>query len=187
MNYYQSLEDPELPEHALELLAKYEQVAPLVVPSADDSTATNVLWHPDLHLDNVFVDPVSYKITSIIDWQSAMAAPLFYQSGVHRAFRHYKNVREGWYIPEKPDNFDELPPPEQKRIDQDLQSETVHKYYELQTMKRAPRHWEYLRQSMLPILRQPVWLVTGVWENKDVFFLRHSLITLVDRWNEIFS
>lgn len=187
MNYFWSLEEPELPGHALELLAKYERVAPAMVPPENESATANVLWHPDLHLDNVFVDPTSYGITGIVDWQSTMAAPLFYQSGIHRAFRHYKSVREGWVVPEKPDNFDALPPDEQKRVDRDLESETIHKYYELQTLKRAPRHWEYLQQPMVPVLRKPVWLVTGVWDNGDLFFLRDSLITLFTRWNEIFG
>ncbi|KAI9691729.1 MAG: hypothetical protein M1822_007801 [Bathelium mastoideum] len=187
MNYFRSLEDPEIPEHALELLAKYERVAPVLVPSVNDSATANVLWHPDLHLDNVFVNPASYEITAIVDWQSAMVAPLFYQSGVHRAFRHYKSVHEGWYVPDKPENFDALPPDEQKRVDWELESETIHKYYELQTMKRAPRHWEYLQQPMIPVLRKPVWLVTGVWENNDLFFLRDSLIALFTKWSEIFD
>lgn len=187
MNYFWSLEDPEPPSHALELLAKYKRVASDFVSPKNESATANILWHPDLHLDNVFVDPASYEITSIVDWQSAMAAPLFYQSGIHRAFRHYKSIREGWVVPEKPENFDALPPDEQKRVDQDLESETIHKYYELQTLKRAPQHWEYLRRPFVPVLRKPVWLVTGVWENGDLFFLRDSLITLFSRWNEIFG
>ncbi|KAL9079924.1 MAG: hypothetical protein Q9157_001216 [Trypethelium eluteriae] len=187
MNYFRSMEDLEPPEDALQLLAKYERVAPVLVPPANESASANVLWHPDLHLDNVFVDPVSYEITSVVDWQSAAAAPLFYQSGGYRAFRHYKSVREGWVVPEKPDNFDALPPDEQKRVDRDLESEIIHKYYEFQTLKRAPRHWKYLQQPMVPMLRKPVWLVTGVWENGDLFFLRDALITLFTRWNEIFT
>ena len=29
--------------------------------------------------------------------------------------------------------------------------------------------------------------MTGVWENRDLFFLRDPLITLFKRWNEIFG
>jgi hypothetical protein len=135
----------------------------------------------------VFVDPVSYTITGIVDWQSAVIGPLFYQSGVHRAFRYHKPVREGWIIPKKPENYDALDPGEQTQIDRDLESETIHKYYELQTMKRAPLHWDVLQRPSIPILRKPVWLVTGVWENQDLFFLRDSLIALVAQWNEFFG
>lgn len=188
MNYYRVKKGPEVPEDAFEVLAKHEKVAPVLVPASNDISATaNVLWHPDLHLDNIFVDPHSHKITAIIDWQSASVAPLFFQSHVHRAFRHYKPVQEGWVFPEKPDNFDALSPEEQKRIDQDLESEMIHKYFEVQTMERAPAHWNVLQQKTVPILRKPVWLVTGVWENRDLFFLRDSLISIVAQWNDIFG
>ena len=54
-------------------------------------------------------------------------------------------------------------------------------------MKRVPHHWHYLHQPMVPLLKKPVQLVTGVWENDDLFFLRDSLIALFTRWNEIFG
>lgn len=54
-------------------------------------------------------------------------------------------------------------------------------------MKSAPIHSDVLQQSFIPTLRSPVWLVTGVWENKDLFFLHKSFITLVDEWNDIFG
>jgi len=135
----------------------------------------------------MFIDPVSHKITGIIDWQPTVAAPMFYQSGVHRAFRHYKHVREGWVVPEKPEHYDTSPSDEQKRVDKDLESETIHKNYELQTMTKVPHHWEVLHQASILKLRKPVWLVTGGWENKDLFFLRQSLIALVEEWHEIFG
>lgn len=39
------------------------------------------IWHPDLHAENIFVDPSNpTKITSIIDWQSTQVAPMFSQA-----------------------------------------------------------------------------------------------------------
>jgi aminoglycoside phosphotransferase (APT) family kinase protein len=35
------------------------------------------LSHPDLHLDNIFVDPDTKRITHIIDWQSAVISDVF--------------------------------------------------------------------------------------------------------------
>ncbi|PSN74826.1 hypothetical protein BS50DRAFT_606170 [Corynespora cassiicola Philippines] len=186
MNYSWSLEAPEASNRALELLAKYEQVAPFPVAPTNEPANESFLWHPDLHMDNIFVDPISYQITGIVDWQSADVAPLFYQFGVHRAFRHYKSVQQGWVVPEKPENFDQLPYDEQ-RIDRDLESDIIHKYSELQTLKRAPLHWGFLEKPEVPLSRKPVWLVTGVWENSDLFFLRDSMITLFIKWEEIFG
>lgn len=35
------------------------------------------------------------------------------------------------------------------------------------------------------MIRKPVWLVSGVWENKDLFFLCQSLIELATHWDDI--
>ena len=38
------------------------------------------LWHPDLHLENIFVDPENLtKVVGITDWQAVEVAPLFAQ------------------------------------------------------------------------------------------------------------
>ncbi|RJE24715.1 Phosphotransferase enzyme family [Aspergillus sclerotialis] len=118
MNYHKSTKDLEVPDEGHALLAPYMKLAPHLVPKTTDEAAnSNVLWHPDLHLDNVFVNPDTHKITSILDWQSACVAPLFYQSGIPKMFRHPRLVREGWVVPERPENFDTLEENEQKRID----------------------------------------------------------------------
>lgn len=75
---------------------------------------------------------------------------------------------------------------EQKRVDDDLESETIHKYYEAQVYKRAPLHWAVLQKQSIPILRKPVWLVSAVWENRDLFFLRESLLIITAHWSDFF-
>ncbi|PGH15478.1 hypothetical protein AJ80_05495 [Polytolypa hystricis UAMH7299] len=162
INYYAFLKESELPDQALALLPKY------LVPSDNHSEAvTNILWHPDLHLNNIFVNPTTCQITGIIDWQSTSIAPLFYQSCI-------------------PYNFDTLSEEEQTQMDQNLESERMHKFYEVMVYKHAPNHWEVLQQHRnIQLKRNPTWLVTGVWENRDLFFLQQSLITIVARWNTL--
>ncbi|KAJ0419544.1 kinase-like domain-containing protein [Aspergillus carlsbadensis] len=186
-NHYQPKPDQELPEDGISLLEKYMQVSSHLVPQPGDGpSSANVLWHPDLHLDNIFVDPETHRITRIVDWQSARVAPLFYQVDVPRLCRHTGPVRKGWVIPERPADFDRLPQDEQNRIDDALESETLHKYYEAQVYKRAPLHWAVHAHRAIPILRKPVWLVSGVWENRDLFFLREALMDITARWSEFF-
>lgn len=187
MNYYRSSQSKELPQDGLSLLQKYINVAPyLVPPPTAESGYSNVLWHPDLHLDNIFVDTHTRQITRIIDWQSACVAPLFHQSCVPRLCRHPGPVREGWTVPARPEGFEDLSENEKKQIDESLESETLHKHYEAQVCKRAPRHWEVLQNKAVPIIRKPVWLTTGAWESRDLFFLRESLMELVADWEELF-
>lgn len=164
------------------------RVAPYMIPPSTNGPATSkVVWHPDLHLDNVFVDPDTLRITCVVDWQTACVAPLFYQSGVPRMFRHHRPVRENWVVPERPENFDTYSDEEKKMIDNDLESEIIHKYYEAQVFKRASFHWAVLRESIIPKVRKPVWLVSGAWQNRDLFFLRQSLLSIAAHWDEIFA
>lgn len=114
----------------------------------------------------------------------SMCFPLFYQSDVPRLCRHPGPVREGWVIPERPEDFENLSQDEQEKIDRDLESETIHKYYEAQVYKRAPTHWAVLQQPTIPVIRKPVWLVNGVWENRDLFFLREALMTIQAYWDQ---
>ncbi|EFE31294.1 uncharacterized protein ARB_01916 [Trichophyton benhamiae CBS 112371] len=185
INAYISLKDPELPDHALNLLTKYLDAILYLIPH-DPAPCANILWHPDLHLDNVFVDPTTCEITGIVDWQGARIAPLFYQSCIPRMFRHNGPVREGWIVPSRPENFDTLTPEEQSQLDRNLEKETVHKYYEAMVCKHSPRHWEVLKDMRyIQRKRSPTSLVTGVWENRDLFFLRQSLIAIEALWDKL--
>jgi Ser/Thr protein kinase RdoA (MazF antagonist) len=70
MNYHRTSTKPELPDEILTLLEKYLQLSPALVPppKGPEDTHSPTLSHPDLHLDNVFVDPESQQITRVIDW-----------------------------------------------------------------------------------------------------------------------
>ncbi|KAL1871860.1 hypothetical protein Plec18167_007011 [Paecilomyces lecythidis] len=181
MNFYRSLSDHERPKDALSLLSQYLEMTSYVVPQ-DGRMA---LWHPDLHLNNVFVDPKTHEILRIVDWQTASVAPLFLQYEAPRMFRHHKTVREGWVIPERPDNFDSLSDEEKAQVDADLENETMHKYYEAQVYKRAPLLWRTLQNKLLSTIREPIWLTSGLWENRDLFFLRRSLLAVATNWEEL--
>ncbi|KAI1951768.1 hypothetical protein LOZ12_005208 [Ophidiomyces ophidiicola] len=185
MNYCRSMKQPEVPEDAISLLSKYNEAVPYLTPRENEGKM-NVLWHPDLHLDNIFVDPTSHKITCIIDWQGATVAPLFYHSCIPRMVRHDGTVREGWIVPTRPDNFDTLSEDEKKKVNADLENETLHKFYEAMVNKRAPRHWAALEQlEAIKLKRNPTLLITGLWENRNLFYLRHSLYTVAALWNQI--
>jgi hypothetical protein len=57
-NYRRS--STELPEEVLHLSDQYLQLAPAMIPPPvinDMDQQAPTLWHPDLHLDNIFVDP----------------------------------------------------------------------------------------------------------------------------------
>ena len=58
MSYHQSMDEPESPDEVLALLKRYIDVSShLIPPTVNREIQSKVLCHPDLHLDNIFVDP----------------------------------------------------------------------------------------------------------------------------------
>jgi aminoglycoside phosphotransferase (APT) family kinase protein len=185
MNYHRSSAELELLEEMLDLLDRYLQLAlAMMPPLGTDDTHSPTLWHPDLHLDNVFVDPESKKITRIIDWRSAAVMPFFYQCGVSRMFQHPGTVADGWALSELPEDYDSLDQSEKAKIDSVLKSEACQKYYEAETKSKNPRHWAALQLQNADVRTEPSRLVMNVWEDRDVFFLRRALLSIVEQWRD---
>ncbi|KAL3491047.1 phosphotransferase enzyme family protein [Aspergillus germanicus] len=102
----------------------------LCVGKLSQATHASVLWHSDLHSQNIFVDPESPgHITGIIDWQSVSAWPLFMQVG-RLAFLDYNGP-----VPEKlgkvhlPPSFDSMDPDEQRNAKALHTAQTLHNIY----------------------------------------------------------
>ncbi|KAI9050867.1 hypothetical protein LZ554_004985 [Drepanopeziza brunnea f. sp. 'monogermtubi'] len=180
MNYHRSSTEPELPEEALDLLHKYLRLAPAMVPPLGmDDTHSPTLWHPDSIL---FIEPGSKQITRIIDWQSAAAMPLFYQCGIPRMFLHPGIV---WALSELPKDYSSLDQNKRTKIDRTRESGVCHKYYEAETKSKNPRHWAALRLDNADVRTEPSRLVVNVWEDRDIFFLRRALLSIVEQWQDL--
>lgn len=68
---------PETPEDYIALLEKFDTISPYLTPQPE---LPYRILHPDLHLDNIFVDTATFRITSIIDWQHAHISPISLQN-----------------------------------------------------------------------------------------------------------
>ncbi|KAK2766152.1 hypothetical protein FQN54_007668 [Arachnomyces sp. PD_36] len=186
LNYHRSSTEPELPDEVLALLDRYLKLTPAMIPPRTvEDTHAPTLWHPDLHLDNVFVDPGSRQITQIIDWQSAAVMPLYHQSGIPRMFKHPGGVSNNWDFPELPDNYDSLDQAERDRLGHERESKTCHKYYAAETKDANPRHWAALQLENLALRTEPSRLALNVWEDHDVFFLRRALLSITEQWQHL--
>ena len=186
MNYHRIPRALERPENMLLLLEQYSQLAPAMIsPSVPEDLNGSTLWHPDLHLGNIFIDPTTMKITSIIDWQSAAATPLLYVSGVPKAFKHREHVSldlNQW--PTHPQNFDSLLPKDKDYSDNMYKSEHLHKNYLAITHEHNSRHWKALELSVKTRV-QPVHIVNHVWKNNTVWFLQKALMAIAAHWEEL--
>lgn len=151
MNYHRSLTKPEMPHEMLSLIDRFLQLAPAMLPSqlaGDIDIHSPTLWHPDLHPNNIFVDPESKKILYVIDWQSTSSFPLFYHYQIPTIIKHHGpalTVLEdlnSW--PEPPQNYHSMSPDEKTYIDNAIGSEYLHKYYLSSTRVKNPQRWAVL-------------------------------------------
>lgn len=189
MNFYRSSTRPQCPSEAISLLKRYLEITNALVPAHESETLKDInsstLWHPDLHLDNIFVDPESGRITSIIDWQWSAVLPLYYQSGIPRAFENPGPMSHGAQLSDLPRDYVTLPENERIRIDAMRQSEACQKFYELETSLKNPRHWTALQLENLDLRRRPIRLALGLWDSENLFFFRKALMDIKEQWIEL--
>ncbi|KAJ6186450.1 hypothetical protein N7519_007751, partial [Penicillium mononematosum] len=121
-----------------ETLRNVLKVAKFLSPK-DKEISKPVLWHPDLHGDNIFVNPDQpTQILSIIDWQAVNLSPLFLQAR-HPALIEFQGpIPEGLKRIQLPDNFDDLSPEEQLEAKKLRAAQSLYKLYDIQMMQECP-------------------------------------------------
>ena len=65
--------DEEAPEMA-RLINDYQDILPSIF-AADEGNSPYVIHHPDLSLANILIDPNTYEITGVIDWEMVQVVP----------------------------------------------------------------------------------------------------------------
>src|SRR6266536_2457297 len=170
MNAYRSIETPDSPDDYISLLKRYLQLLPYLSPGPFRTS----LSHPDLHLDNIFVDPDTKKITCIIDWQSASVSEPFLQHSIPRMLLP---VSLGERLEAAPDESN-------ARADSNRTTDPLSHYQNLSRHKNEQR-WAAINLHNRSLLTEPVSLLCGAWTRNDVFSFRHALIHIAARWQEI--
>ena len=127
------------------------------------------LWHSDLRTPNIFVDDTG-RITSVIDWQSTCAGPLFLE-GRHPYFLDYN----GDLILELPENFKQLDKDTQTAVKSRVTKSILLYLYEKYTAERNPILSRVFRYPNGMTLTDPIRFVGDTWES-DILPLRESLI-----------
>lgn len=121
------------------------KVAPFLSPKSE-GLSKPVLWHPDLHGDNIFVNPERpTEILSIIDWQAVNLSPLFLQAR-HPALIEFEGpIPEGLHSIKLPNNFDELDPKEQLDAKKLRAAQSLYKLYDIQLIQECPEVAQAMR------------------------------------------
>ncbi len=188
MNHFRYNDKLEQPNEMVELLEKFRLVAPYVSGcSESEYLETPILSHPDLNLSNIFVDPGTNTVTSVIDWQGSRVAPLALQAKIPRMVRHIEHLPPGLTLPERPKNYDSLDAEARQAADATHESALCQNYYEVLTAKSNPQFYSAIMHNTsrrAPFI-EPLQVVCGSWKNREVYKLRSSLIRVTEHWNEL--
>lgn len=159
MNFHRSLERPETPEDYVSLLNRYLTIVPYITTMEQQ----NRLAHPDLHLDNIFVDPESSQITCFIDWQRTSISPILLQ----RSFPQMLEITPGRTVEAT----------EKERKLQQYYFDTVNKM----GLSRREEQSNPCTRAIIDLISA----VPGCWEQQNLFSLRNALIAVIARWEDI--
>jgi hypothetical protein len=162
------------PASHIALLERYLQVAPCLLPSDQPDLIASLLWHTDLHAANIFIDPETNRISSIIDWQGIFAAPLITQA------RHPKLVDyNGEHILENPPGNDDLEPDEKRRV-RDKWSRSIVLYnYEHTLAKEVPLVYRLFHFPNVRTRCETIMFASNTWDDDDgIIPFRETLIRI---------
>lgn len=173
INPHRSLEEPESPNEYMSLLDRYLQLVPHLSPPPLRTS----LSHPDLHLDNMFVDPDTKKITSIIDWQSAsVSEPLFQHSLPRLLLPVGLGTTNG-----QPD----AAPEEGDAGKYSNRTVDLLNHYQCLTKLKNEQRWTAMNIRNKSLTTELLSSLCGAWTRNDVFSFRHALINIAAQWEEI--
>lgn len=120
------------------VLRDFEKILEHILPKRD-SLNTGIIWHNDLHSENIFVDTTtdSPRITSIIDWQGTPIYPMFLAAH-HPSLVDFDGPKlEGYTQPVLPANIKEMSPKTKQAAKDLFLSQSLWLLYETQVHKSS--------------------------------------------------
>ncbi|KAL8760992.1 MAG: hypothetical protein Q9184_002844 [Pyrenodesmia sp. 2 TL-2023] len=167
----------------ISVLQDYNKIARYLVPN-NTSSHSPVLWHGDLHMDNIFVDPSDpTQITGLIDWQATHIAPLFCQAGRPDFLDFNGTKHQEFSLPRLPSNFGKLSPREREDA-QDLElKQLLYKYYDIESALQNPPVFDAL-SFQGTIKYHAIAYAASLLTGGEPRF-KGKLIALTDAWEKV--
>lgn len=144
------------------------------------------LWHKDLHIGNIFVsDEDPTKIVSVIDWQSAVVAPLFCQV----QFPAFIQISKGFtWTPETEPSETKLPD-EYDQMDEDDQAAAIFERNQAVLAKMYHHCCRIMNENIYLALALPTYypnLFTAcrITPYEGVVPLRSCLLRIAKDWDD---
>lgn len=129
----------------LAVIKDYNRVLPYIMPK-DDACTASILWHHDLHSDNIFVNEhCPTEITGIIDWQNVHLSPAFLHVHHPSLIEYDGPILDNFEKPVLPPEFAELPLDDQDKARALHTAQSIWALYEVFIQKQAPDLLRVLR------------------------------------------
>jgi hypothetical protein len=164
------------------VLNAFSKAAPLIAPKEATSTKP-ALWHPDLHADNIFVDPNEpTRIVSVIDWQAVNISPLFLQARHPSLIEFEGPITQGFEPISLPSDFETMDPEKQLQAKKLRAAQSLYKLYEIYLLKTCPDVMGAL-QFRESLAGQIFGLAGSIFSDGEPI-LMGMLIRMHDKWVE---
>jgi hypothetical protein len=127
------------------VIRDYGCVLPYIIPK-EDAYTDSILWHNDLHSDNIFVNEnCPTEITGIIDWQNAHLSPAFLHVHHPSLIEYDGPILDKFEKPVLPPDFAELSPDDKDKARALHTAQSIWGLYEIFIQKQAPDSLRVLR------------------------------------------
>lgn len=167
------------------VLQDFLKIRPHIIPRHEKILA-GVIWHNDLHMDNIFVDTNNPpQITGIIDWQAVPIYPMFLVAH-HPSLIEYEGPRlNGFVQPTLPENFETLDPEARKAAKDLFLAQSLWLTYEIEVKRAAPQLLRTFRhRETLP--GQILGMIGSIYDDGEPYVQTLLAdITKEDVWKEV--
>ncbi|OBT62653.1 hypothetical protein VE03_07536 [Pseudogymnoascus sp. 23342-1-I1] len=157
------------PDAHVALYNKYLAISPYIFPE-DKSMSRSTLWHWDMHASNIFVE--DDRITSLIDWQSTWAGPLFLQYCYPKLVDY-----SGEVMLKPPEDYKVMEESDKTRVKDQVERSIVQFLYEIETKKQNPLLVRVNDTPQGTTRRRTVEFAEDTWDG-DILPFRQCLIRL---------
>ncbi|KAL5395434.1 hypothetical protein PMIN03_013022 [Paraphaeosphaeria minitans] len=150
------------------VIQDYNRILPLIVPK-DDTYIASILWHNDLHSDNIFVNENNpTEITGIIDWQGVHLSPAFLHVHYPSLIEYDGAILDGFEKPKLPSNFAELDPVAKENARNLHTAQSIWGLYQIFIHRQAPGLLRILRyRDTLPC--QIMTLIGSIFDDGEAY------------------
>ena len=171
----------------LAVIEDVRRVLPYILPR-DDAYTASVLWHNDLHSDNIFVDKdCPTQITGIIDWQGVPLNPAFLHVHYPSLIEYQGPILDGFKKPQLPTGYEELDKDAKKTARALHTAQSIWMMYKVYTRKQAPDQLRLLsNRDFLP--RQILGLVGSTFDDGEAYVQKMlSALAEPEIWRKMLS